>query len=724
MLALARWCIKRRRVVVVAWVALLVAANVGAQLAGNAYSNSLTLPDTQSAAALRLLQAAAPQASGDTEQVVIAPSAGEPVTSPRVRSRVTAMLQRLGRLPHVSHIVSPYSAAGSRFVNPTDTVAFALVTFDRQLADLSDALATTFVDTARAASSPTLEVSVSGQLAENANSPSLGGALVGVILAGAVLLLVFGSLLTAALPLVSALVALGTATGLLGLVSHLVVVTPYAPEVAVLVGLGVGVDYALFIVTRQRQSLIEHLGTEESIAAAVSTSGAAVLFAGLIVSIALLSMIALGVSYLVGLAVAVFLGVALTMAAALTLLPALLGFLGLRVLSRRQRRASDADHGAVRRWTFWSSWARFVSRRPAIPAVLALGAVATIAVPFLSLRPGTSDASNDPPGSTTRTAYDLLARGFGAGFNGPLLLVAPVHGSADESDLGRLASAMSTQPHVAGVSAPQILRASTGPAVGLVNVFPDTAPQDPATATLLSDMRTSLIPRAVAGSGLSVYVGGQTAVLVDFDQVLADKFPFFVAMVVALSSLLLLVAFRSLVIPIISAAMNALSVAAAFGVLVAVFQWGWLGGLIGISAGPVEAPLLVFQFAVLFGLSTDYQVFLVSRIREERMGGGSNAVAVNQGLAITGKTITAAALIMVLVFASFVLGNNRLIKEFGIGFAAGILVDAVLIRMAIVPALLLLAGESCWWLPAAARRLIARVGLPDPAPVPVLSDAE
>ncbi|MBV9100683.1 MAG: MMPL family transporter [Candidatus Dormibacteraeota bacterium] len=724
MSTVARWCIHRRRAVVLGWLGLLVAATVAAQVSGSAYTNSLTLPNTQSAAAIHLLQTVSPQIAGDTEQVVFATTSGALITDPETKGRVTSLLDRLARLPHVSQIISPYSGAGSNAINPPRTVAFATITFDRQIADLSDSLATAFVNTARAAGGPHLQVAASGLLAENANPPSLGGAGLGILLAGVVLLLVFRSVIAAALPLASALVSLGTAMGVLALTSHAMSIPTYAPEVAALVGLGVGVDYALFILTRHRQGLINGLTVEESIVEAVDTSGRAVLFAGIIVSIALLGMVALGVTFLTGLAVGVFVGVALTMAAALTLLPALLSFGGRRVLSRGQRRAMVATEEQSRRraWGFWEAWARLVSRRPAVPALVALVVVTSIAAPFLSLQPGTADESNDPAGSTTRQAYDLLAAGFGAGFNGPLQLVALVRGKSEEAALDRLAAGVKPHGDVSSVSAPLVIPDSQGSAVGIINVYPRSAPQDPATATLLSDMRDRVVPDAVAGSGLTVYVGGPTALNTDFDQLIASKLPLFVGSVILLSFLLLMIAFRSMVIPLISAAMNVLSVAAAFGVLVAVFQWGWLGSLVGVSPGPIEPALLVFQFAVLFGLSTDYQVFLLSRIREERHRTRDSAAAVRAGLAATGKTISAAAVIMILVFASFALGSNRLLKEFGVGFAAGILVDAAVIRLAIVPSLMLLAGETCWWLPGGVRRLVPRVGFAEPAPVRMLSE--
>ncbi|HEY5252542.1 MAG TPA: MMPL family transporter [Acidimicrobiales bacterium] len=714
MRSLATWCVRHRRLVVLFWVALLVVVTLLSRAAGSNYSNSFTLPKTQSTDAIQLLQAASPKVSGDTEQVVFQTSHGALVTDPAVMARINTMVAKLAKVPHVSNIVSPYQPQGAAHISKGGTIAFVTVTFDKQAQNLPTSLATTFVNTARSADDHQLQVSVSGQLGEASNKPSLGGTGPGIILAAVVLLLVFGSLFAMALPLISALVSLGTAVGLIGLLSHVMKMPQFASTLVLLIGLGVGVDYALFIVTRHRQGLLAGRDTEESIVEAVNTSGRAVLFAGIIVCIALLGMFALGVTFLYGLAVSAAIGVALTMIAALTLLPALLGFIGPKVMSRRQKRSLATDGPRVvglGSKGFWPRWANFVRDRPVLPAVVALIAVGLIALPFFSLRLGSSDQGNDPVGTTTRTAYDTLATGFGPGFNGPLQVVAVVHGPEDQAALDRVVAAAKVQPNVASVSAPILIPDKTGSEVATFNVYPKSAPQDAATTTLINRLRDQTVPKAVAGSGLTVYVGGLTAVFVDFAHVLSSKLPLFIGLVVLLSFLLLALVFRSLVIPLISAAMNMLSIGAAFGVLVAVFQWGWLGSLLGVSrTGPVEAFLPVMLFAILFGLSMDYQVFLVTRMHEEWLKTGDNRVAVRNGVAATGKTITAAALIMILVFGSFIFGGERVIKEFGLGLAAGILIDAVVIRMAIVPALMLLIGKSNWWFPRWLDRSLPHIG--------------
>ncbi|HUY65686.1 MAG TPA: MMPL family transporter [Acidimicrobiales bacterium] len=712
---LASWCVRHRVIVLLLWLAALIGTGFLSQSIGSAYSNSFSLPNTESTQALSLLQSAAPKQAGDREQIVFHSTNGAKVTDPAVEASVTTMLDEVAKVPHVSNIISPYTPGGATQISADNRTGFATVTFDRQGQNISTAVAKQFVAAAQKASGPGLQVAVAGQVAEAANRQSFGGTLPGVILAGIVLLLVFGSVFAMALPLLSALASLGTAIGLIGLLSHVLKMPQFSPELVLLIGLGVGVDYALFIVTRHRQGLIAGRDVESSIVNAVDTSGRAVLFAGIIVCIALLGMFALGVSFLYGLAIAAAIGVALTMIAALTLLPAFLGFIGPRVLSRRQKKElATTGPRVVGAGTkgFWPRWAAFIDERPVLPAVVALVAVVLIALPFFSLRLGSSDQGNDPVGTTTRQAYDLLASGFGPGFNGPLLLVTVNDGQADVQALDHLAAAVKAQPGVARVVAPLALPPKDGKTVSLITAYPTSAPQDAATTDLIDHLRNQTIPEATSGTGVRVYVGGNTAIFTDFARVLSSKLPLFIGLVVVLSFLLLMMVFRSILIPLTAAVMNLLSIGAAFGVLVAVFQWGHLGSLFGVNrAGPIEAFLPVMLFAILFGLSMDYEVFLISRIHEEWLTADDNRTAVRKGLAATGKTITAAALIMILVFGSFILGGERVIKEFGLGLAAGIAIDAVLIRMAIVPSVMFLSGRANWWFPAWLDRILPHLGV-------------
>jgi len=728
MRTLARWCFTHRRLVLVAWLVALIGLSALSRAAGTAYSDSFTLPSAESTQALSLLEAAAPKAAGDNDQIVIAVTDGK-VTGPAVQSRITPMLSRVATLPHVAKIASPYAPGGARQVSPSGQVAFATITFDERANLIPTDALNKVVDTAKAAAGDGVQVELGGAAIEQTNKPSIGGVGYGVLAAAVVLFLVFGSLLGMALPLITALVSLGSALGAIGLLSNAMNMASFTSQLASLIGLGVGVDYALFIVSRYRQGLQAGKSPEEAAVTAVNTSGRAVVFAGITVCIALMGMFALGLNFLYGLAVASSVAVLFTVAAAITLLPALLGFFGTRVLPRRQRRAITAGtfstEAESRRW---AAWATLVRRNPAAYAAAGIAIMAIIAIPFLSLRLGSSDQGNDPSSTTTRKAYDLLAHGFGPGFNGPLQIVAPVQSSAQVTDFNQVIAQIAKQPGVAAAGPGTVVGNSGGPQVAMAIVYPTTAPQDKATSDLVTHLRSVTIPAASTGTGLHVLVGGQTAIFDDFSTIIGGKLPLFIGVVVALSSLLLLAVFRSLVIPATAAVMNLLSAAAAFGVITAVFQWGWLDRLIGVDrAGPIEAFLPVMVFAILFGLSMDYEVFLVSRMHEEWQHSRDNAHAVGHGLAVTARTITAAAAIMVLVFGAFILGGERVIKLFGLGLAAAVLLDALIVRSLIVPALMFAFGRANWALPKALDRIIPRLNVEPGAeeePQPPASEPE
>jgi RND superfamily putative drug exporter len=705
---LAAWCFRHRRLVLLGWLVLIAGLFGLSQVSGSAFSSSFSLPHTDSNQALNLLKANAPAQSGDSEQVVIAAQGGAKLTDPALKSQAGALFTKLAALPDVSSVASPYSAAGAAQINADHSVAFATLTYSQPEGVISTAAAKTLVDTARSFRTNQLNVALDGQVAAKSSSPSLGGVTFGAAAALIILVLVFGSLLAGSLPLISALLALLGATSVNGMLSHVITLPDFSTQLVLLIGLGVGVDYALFIVTRFRQALQKGQDVESAIVTAVATSGRAVLFAGAVVCIALLGMIALGLGILTGLGIAASIGVLFTMATSLTLLPALLGFFGHRVLSRRQRRALSAGDPVTDTGRWWR-WSRFVARRPLVPAVAALAVLITLAIPFFSLRLGNPDAGNDPASSTTRQAYDLLAKGFGPGFNGPLQ-VAVQADTAQKRALTTVTAAIAKDPGVAKVSAPQMLTTNGNTQILAFQIFPTTSPQSAATSNLVTRLRHDVIPPAEAGSGIHVYIGGQTATNVDFASVLASKMPLFVGLVVLLSFLLLMLVFRSLLIPLTAALMNLLSAGAALGVLSATYVWGWGGSLLGAnSGGPIAAFIPVMLFAILFGLSMDYQVFLVSRMQEEFHRSGDNTDAVTRGLAITGRTITAAAVIMILVFGSFILGGEQVIKEFGLGLAIAVAVDAFLIRIAVVPAIMFLLGRTNWWLPGPLARILPRL---------------
>jgi RND superfamily putative drug exporter len=738
MTALARWCFEHRWRVVAAWLLALVAvAGVGAA-AGTDFTTSLALPNTDSQAAATLLTTNFPAASGEGDQVVIQAGNGATIRSAAVRSAVTAALARAAAVPGIESVASPYGPGGaaqakSAQISRSGTIAFARVTWAKPSDQITTAEAKKLISAAESADGADVHVSLGGPAITNSERVGLGRSVgVGIVAALAVLLIVFGGALIASLlPLVTALLALGIGVSLTGLLSHPFGISSASTQLAILIGLGVGVDYGLFIIGRHRTAVKRGMALEDSVALAVRTSGRTVLLAGSTVCVALLGQFALGVSFLDGVSVAAALAVALTMATSLTFLPALLGFLGPRVLSRRERRALAADGPASSDVVsagpagFWLRWARFVERRQVVVTVGALAAVVALALPVFGLSLGTSDASTDPAGWTTHQAYATLAQGFGPGFNGPLELAAQPGSPAGTTAFGDLLATVARTPGVASVT-PAVT--SPNGRVRLATVYPATGPQAGPTVDLVNHIRQDLIPRAARGTGLIVHVGGVTASNVDFAHVLTDKLPVFIAVVVILAFILLLAVFRSLLIPLVASVMNLLSVGAGLGALNAVFHWGWGTSALGLSgSGPVDSFVPVVMFSVLFGLSMDYLVFLVSRIQEEwhqlhhtsfpgliAPGGRAtrrNHQAVTAGLAGSGRIIAGAASIMILVFGSFLLGGHRILAEFGFALAFSVLVDALIIRGLLVPALMHLLGPANWALPGWLDRLLPRLAV-------------
>jgi RND superfamily putative drug exporter len=718
---MARWCFRRRAWVLIAWLALLVILGVTGRAAGSAYSDALGLRGTGSTTALNLLGKAFPGHAGDQDTIVWRASGG--VHAPAVQARITAMLDKVTAAPAVASVTSPYSARGAAQVSRDGQIAYATVVFDAQANSVPHSDVTRVVHLAEAARAPGLQVDLGGQAVENALRPSVGiSAAVGVVAAAMVLLIAFGSLLAMLLPLVIAIAALASGLMTVGLATHAVSIPSIGPTLGILIGLGVGIDYALFIVTRHRANLKAGMSPPEAATAALNTSGRAVLFAGATVCIALLGMLVLGVGYISGLGIAAAITVLFTVAAATTLLPALLGFLGMRVLSRRERRrlaaAGPAHDGAT---GLWARWAAFVQRHPVPLAAGAAAVMVVLAIPVLSLRLGSSDAANDPAATTTHHAYELLSEGFGPGFNGPLELAGTTTSPADTAAFTRLANTLRTEPGITAVSAPM-----PGHGASLISVIPATSPEAKATSTLISRLRDRVIPAAEHGTTMHVYVGGSTATNGDFAAVIAHKLLLFIAVILGLGFLLLMLAFRSLLIPAAAAVMNLLAAGASFGVLVAVFQYGWGLRLLNLGqAGPVESFLPVLMLAVLFGLSMDYEVFLVSRIREEWAATGDNRQAVRAGQASTGRVIIAAATIMICVFSAFILSGQQITGEFGLGLAAAVLLDAFILRTIAVPALMHLSGRANWWLPGWLDRLLPHLSIesatrppaqPSPAP--------
>ncbi|MFD7782562.1 MMPL family transporter [Streptomyces nojiriensis] len=718
MAVIARWCMRHRLLAVLIWLLALGGTASAAVTAGSAFSNDYEVPGTESGKANTLLREAFHGQGGDTDTIVWRAPDRQSVRTPDIEQRMTRALETVAGLPGVGSVAGPYGPApeSAARISPDGRTAYAVVTFDQQADSVPKAQARAVVD---AAKNPTteaggLQVELGGRAIQLTEAPTAHLAeVIGVVVAALVLFLAFGSLAASLLPIATALVSVGTAYFGITLLGHAMPVADFAPMLGTLIGLGVGIDYALFIVTRHRKGLARGSTVEEAAANAVATTGRAVVFAGATVCIALLGMLVLRLNFLNGVAIAASVTVVLTVAASVTLLPALLSYIGMRALSRRERRRLAAEGPRPEQTSgFAARWSVFVERHPKLLGVVATAVMLVLALPTLSLHLGTSDQGNNPATSTTRQAYDLLAEGFGPGTNGPLTVVARLDGAGDRLAVDQLAQALRTADGVASAG-PAVLNRSGDTAV--LTVVPDSAPQSRATSDLVDRLRQDVIPAAGHGNSMEVHVGGVTAAYDDFAEVIIGKLPLFVGVVIALGCVLLLLAFRSIGIPLKAAAMNVAAVASSFGVVVAVFQWGWGSELLGLgSAGPIEPFLPVIMVSVLFGLSMDYQVFLVSRMYEEWLETGDNRRAVRVGLAETSRVINSAAVIMISVFLAFVLSGDRIIAMFGIALAAAVALDAFVLRTLLVPALMHMLGGANWWLPAWLDRRLPRISIEPP----------
>ena len=715
---LTRFCIDHRRFVILGWIAVAIAALALSGAVGSRYATNFSLPGTESQRAADLLKRDFPAQAGDSDQIVFAAKQGK-VSDPAVRARITPMLASVAKLPHVTGVVSPYAAAGARAVSADGHIAFATVNFDQRANELPKDAVKRVISVARGAGSSAVQVELGGQAIQQVQEPPLGAATaIGIVAAIVVLLLTFGSFVAMGMPILTALIGLGTGVGLIGLASQAIDMPFFSTELAVMIGLGVGIDYALFIVTRFRENARAGMDVREATIAAMDTAGRAVLFAGLTVIIALLGMFALGISFLYGVAVSSALAVLLVMLASLTVLPALISKFGTRVArpSRRARRRAEAGVPAPTGPTGWARWAGWVTRRPWVGVTVGLGIMLLLTVPALSMNLGSSDAGNDPTSLTTRRAYDLLAEGFGKGVNGPLVVAAQLSKAGDKAAQAQIGAALRTTPDVAAVAAPRV--APNGQTL-VYTVYPRSAPQDQATTDMVQNLRDNRLPPVERATGATVLVGGANGAQIDVTHALSSKLPLFIGVVVLLSALLLFIVFRSVVIPLQAAAMNLLSIGASLGVVVAIFQWGWLADLVGIQKGPIDSFIPVMVFAIVFGLSMDYEVFLVSRIHEVWTKRRDASRAVVEGLASTGRVITAAATIMVCVFLSFVLGDVRAVKLFGLSLAAAVFLDAFVVRSLLLPAVLQLLGRATWWLPDWLERRLPHLAIePGEAPAP------
>jgi len=700
---LARFSYTRRRRVLVAWILVLVGVSILGGAFGGKTSMSFKLPSSDSQKAFDLLAADHTGAQNEADKVVFA---AKNVTDPTVQAHETALLDRIAKASHVASVQSPFDPANrsaATQISKDKTVAFANVVFDKQFQDLPLTVGDKIEALAGTTASQGFQVEFGGNVFQ---SHSVGGAseLVGILAAIVILLFAFGSLLAMGLPIMTALFGIGIGLAAVKLLANIVSMPDFASQLASMIGIGVGIDYALFIVTRYRQLLHDGHDAETSVVIAIKTSGKAVLFAGCTVVISLLGMFLMGLSFVNGLAIGAALAVLITMCASVTLLPAVLGFVGHKIDSLALPWAKKTT---TTERNVWYRWSRFVQKHPAPMAMFGLVVLASLAIPVFSIQLGGSDQGNLPTNQTARKAYDLLSKGFGPGFNGQILVAIKVPDNAAGANLPAVASAIAETNGVAYAS-PAIWQ--PGSHVGIVSVFPTTSPQDTRTVDTIDRLRKDTLPAAVAGTGLQPHVGGATALFEDVSTILGQRLFLFIAGVLALSFLLLMAVFRSVFVPLKAVIVNLLSIGASYGLLVLIFQKGYGASLIGVGKkGPIESFVPMMMFAILFGLSMDYEVFLLSRIKEEYDRTKDNATAVADGLSHTARVITAAAAIMVCVFGSFIFGDNRVIKEFGFGLAVAVLIDATIVRMILVPALMELLGDANWWIPNWLGRLIPAI---------------
>jgi RND superfamily putative drug exporter len=695
--------------VIAAWVLFLGAFVAANFFFGGTFVSEFRVPGSEAQKAADLLQARFPARSGDNADLVFEAPAG--ITTDAARARIEGVLAEVATVPGVASVDSPYDQP--RFVAKDGTIARAEVHWSTRASNISGKNLHAFLKIVDNGSGDGVRVEAGGRVVAQNERPQFGSEMLGLLAAVLILLIAFGSVIAMGLPLGAAAFGLGAGFSAIGLGTNIINFPSFSPSFAAMIGLGVGIDYSLLIVTRFREGLHSGKDVEESIVLALTTSGRAVIFAGMVVAVAFLGLFMMGLPFVAALGTAGALIVVFAVLVATTLMPAALSLAGHSV-DRWRLPFLHSTEGVDAN----SSWYRFsagIQRHPLPYFAAAAGLLLLLAAPTLSMRLGFTDAGNNPTDHHSRRAYDLLTQGFGPGFNGALTLAADVsNGGGDRLD--GIAAAVRAGDNVAEVS--PVIRNPAGD-TALITVFARTKPQDEATKDLVHHLREQIVPAVTAGTDAKVYVTGGLANFIDAQDRISSRMPLLFTGVIGLSFLLLTVVFRSVVVAAKAAIMNLLSIGASYGVLVAIFQWGWFSRWIGIEKGPIETFIPMMMFAILFGLSMDYEVFLISRVREEYLRTGDNAVAVSHGLAATARVITAAAAIMVAVFVTFVFGNDRTIKEFGTGLATAIFVDATIVRLVLVPSTMELLGNRNWWLPSWLDRIIPDISI-DRAPEPAL----
>jgi RND superfamily putative drug exporter len=708
--AIGRFCSRHHYPTIAVWLVAAVALVSAGQASGDKTNDNLTLPGTGSTQATELLEDNLPEQAYGSNPVAFESKAG-PLTQPKYAKAIEESIQRLNAMHEVNSAISPLSQEGvaKGLLSKDKTVAYTPVILSVGPGELTEEQAEAVLDAAGPAERAGLETSVGSYVGQQLSKPDTEVSdAIGIAAAIVILLFAFGTATAMVMPIGSAITGLAVSLSIIRLLQNVVEVPSVAATLATMIGLGVGIDYALFIVTRHKLQLAEGIELRESIARATATAGGAVVFAGFTVVIALCSLAFAHIPLVTTLGFTAAIAVVVAVVAAATLLPAMLGALGPHINSMRVPGTSaapddDEPHG-------WRRWARGVANRPWRSALAALAVLVVLALPIFQLELGQNDLSALPKSTTARQNYDSLTKGFGPGVNGPLL-IASKYQTPEEAERGlpALVKQVGQAPDVAAVSEPTIDMAGT---VAVFTVISKSAPWADETVDLVEGLRDTTIPEATHGTGGTAYVGGQTAGYIDLATQIADKLPMMIAIVVGLSFIVLLLAFRSLLVPVKAAAMNLLSVAAAYGVVTAVFQLGWGATLIGLDHSiPIVSFVPLLMFAILFGLSMDYEVFLLTQMREHYRENEDEKEAVIEGLANTGRVITSAAAIMVCVFTSFVLNGNPIVKEFGVGLAVAIAIDSTLVRCLLVPAVMVLLGKRAWWLPGWLGKVVPHISI-------------
>lgn len=709
----ARFAVTHPWRVIASWAIVIAVAATLATLFGGDYVNQFEVPGSDSQAAVDLLTERFPDAAGDTASLVFQTTAG--VADPAARAGIDTVLAQAAQLPGVTRVTSPWDQPSQ--VSDDGTIAYATLQYATAAIDVPTADAEALFALVDASDGTAgVRVETGGQVVSANEFPELGGTaeLLGIGVALLIMLAIFGSLISSFLPVVTAIVGVGLANVVAPLFANGFTLSgDITPAFISMIGLGVGIDYALFIINRYREGLLSGHDPRDAAVTAMDTAGRSVAFAGIVVAVGLLGLATIGIPFVTGLGLAGSIAVALSVLVAIFLMPAILGLLGTRALRFRVPGLGRAPRGES---GFWFRWGRAIQRRPGIVSGAAVLVLVVLAIPYFSIHLNLSDAGNNPETNYDRRAYDLTADGFGPGANGPLLLVLEDEAGLPQATLDEVTQAIAAVPGVDSVSGAVTNDAGD---TSIVQVFPTTGPQDEATTDLTNTLRDDTLPAALTGSDVSAYVGGATAATIDISQIIADRTPIFFIVVIGLSMILLAIVFRSVVIPVKTALLNLLSVGAAYGATVAVFQWGWLGDLLGLGAtGPIEAFLPIILFGVLFGLSMDYEVFLLSRVHEEVVHRTPARRAMLLGVGYSGRVVAAAGTIMAAVFLGFFLEDVRTIKMIGFGLGVAVFVDAFLVRLVLVPAVMTLLGERAWYIPRWLDRSLPRVSIEGPAGAP------